>query len=145
MTTELLSLQNVQPKAGTPGVAQDAPPPSGGGGGSPPPGSALVSFLPFLILIPFFFLMFRRQKNEQAARSKLKKGDKVVSSSGLIGELVELDERIAKVKIAPGTTVQMLPSSISPFGATAETAAKKDEKKDEAKDTKDVKAAADKK
>jgi len=88
-------------------------------------------------MVPFLFLMFRRQKNEAKARAKLKKGDRVVSTSGLIGEIMEIDDKIAKVKIAPGTTVQMLPTSISPFGGTTD-AAKKD-------DAKDAKPAADKK
>lgn len=72
--------------------------------------------LPFLIFVPILFMMFRRQKKEAEQRKGLKKGDRVVSTSGLIGELMELDERVAKVKIAPGTTVQMLSNSISPFG-----------------------------
>ncbi|WP_394831920.1 preprotein translocase subunit YajC [Pendulispora rubella] len=129
MTTESLFFQQVQPKAGTPGVAQEAP----AGGSSQQqasPGGSLIMFLPILILLPFFFLMSRRQKKEQAERSKLKKGDRVVSNSGLVGELLEMDERLAKVKIAPGTTVTMLSSSINAFGATPETAPAKAEAKD---------------
>jgi preprotein translocase subunit YajC len=73
--------------------------------------------LPFLIFVPILFMMFRRQKKEAESRKSLKKGDRVVSNSGLIGELVDLDDRVAKVKIAPGTTVQMLANSVSPMGA----------------------------
>jgi len=128
------------PKATTPGVAQpDAPAPSGGGGG----GGALGMLFPLLIMVPFLFLMFRRQKKEASARASLKKGDNVVSQSGLVGELIEMDERFAKVKIAPGTTVKMLVSSISPIDTSdkkAEAAADKD-----LKDLKDAKVAAEKK
>jgi preprotein translocase subunit YajC len=85
-------------------------------------------------------MMFRRQKKEQQARSSLKKGDKVVTQAGLIGELVELEERIAKVKIAPGTTVQVLASSIGPL----ETAAPASET-DKLKDLKESKTAEAKK
>jgi preprotein translocase subunit YajC len=67
-----------------------------------------------VIFVPFFLLMSRRQKKEQAARSSLKNGDKIMSTSGLLGELVEMDERVAKVKIAPGVTVQLLANTISP-------------------------------
>ena len=95
--------------------------------------------LPLLIMVPFLFLMFRRQKKEQALRSSLKKGDRVVSQSGLIGELIEADERIAKVKIAPGTTVQILMTSLSPLV----DAAKKAEDDKDLKDLKDAKVAAD--
>ena len=100
-------------------------------------------FLPFLVLIPFFFLMNRRNKKEQEARQSLKKGDKVSSSSGLVGELMDLEERFAKVKIAPGVTVTMLASSVSPLEAAAES--KDKEKEKDAKDLKDPKPATEKK
>ena len=98
---------------------------------------------PLLIMVPFLFLMFRRQKKEKEARSSLKKGDTVVSQSGLIGELMEMDEKLAKVKIAPGTTVRMLVSSISPLGAEPEK--KTDAADKDLKDLKDAKVAAEKK
>ena len=136
-----LSFQTVGPKGST-GTAQDGAPPAGGapsGAG----GGTISMLLPLLIMVPFLFLMFRRQKKEAAARSSLKKGDRVVSQSGLIGELIEMDERVAKVKIAPGTTVQMLVSSLSPMG---DASAKKNAEDDkDLKDLKDAKVAADKK
>jgi preprotein translocase subunit YajC len=131
------SFQQVGPKSGTPGVvASDAPAGSTGSAPAAAPGSSLMTFLPFLMLVPFLFLMFRRNKKEAELRSKLKKGDRVVSTSGLVGELMEMDERLAKVKIAPGTTVQMLASSLSPLDPVA---AKASPDKD-LKDLKDAKA-----
>src|SRR3982074_2842332 len=93
--------QQVQPKPrppGPPGVADrgGAPPAGAAAAGSPP--SMVTMLLPFLILVPFLFLSFRRQKKEQAARSSLKKGDRVVTTAGLIGELVDLDDKVGKVK-----------------------------------------------
>jgi preprotein translocase subunit YajC len=130
--------QQVQPKAGTPGVADPGAAPSGAGPQAAPPSSMVTMLLPFLILVPFLFLSFRRQKKEQAARSSLKKGDRVVTTAGLIGELIELDERIGKVKIAPGTTVQVLASALSPFEAVVpEKKADKD-----LEDLKEAKATA---
>jgi preprotein translocase subunit YajC len=132
--------QAVAPKAGTPGVAVDS---SGGaqqGQQASPPGGMLTMFLPLLIMVPFLFLMFRRQKKEQESRSKLKKGDKVVTQAGLVGELIEMDERVAKVKIAPGVNVQVLANTLGPFDTTP---AKADDK--DLKDLKEAKAAADKK
>ena len=120
--------QAVQPKAGTPGVADPAGAPAGGASGpaaSPSP-SMVTMLLPFLILVPFLFMSFRRQKKEKEARGSLKKGDRVVTTSGLIGELVDLDERIGKVKIAPGTTVQVLATALSPFEATVDKKSDKD-------------------
>ena len=99
----------------------------------------LFTFLPLLIFVPILFMMFRRQKREAAQRSNLKKGDKIVSTSGLIGELIEMDDKVVKVKIAPGTTVQMLVSSVAPFNPDA------DKQAAAAKELKDAKAVSDKK
>ncbi len=89
-----------------------------------------------LLFLPFIFIMWRRNKRETDARAKLKKGDKVVAGAGLVGEIVDIDERIAKVKIAPGVTVQVLASALGPFetGAPAAAAPK------DAKDAKDGKS-----
>jgi preprotein translocase subunit YajC len=134
--------QTPPPKAGTPGVAADPASPSGQAqGSSPGAGSMAPMLLPILILVPFLLLSFRRQKKEQEARSKLKKGDKVVTQAGLIGELVDMDDRIAKVKIAPGTTVQVLASSVGSFDPTPE----KGKTDKELEDLKEAKATADKK
>jgi preprotein translocase subunit YajC len=138
--SSLSFFQQVQPKAGTPGVSDPGGAPSGGGAPQAgPPSSMITMLLPFLILVPFLFLSFRRQKKEQAARSSLKKGDRVVTTAGLIGELVDLDERIGKVKIAPGTTVQVLATALSPFD-TAPAAEKKADK--DLEDLKEAKATA---
>lgn len=138
--TTLAFLQQVPPKGGAPGAVDPGTTAAPGGAPqqAPPPGGGLFMLLPLLIFLPFIFLSFRRQKKEQEARASLKKGDRVVSNSGLVGELVEVDERFAKVKIAPGTTVQMLAQSVSPLEAEA---AKKDTDK-ELKDLKDAKAEA---
>jgi preprotein translocase subunit YajC len=134
--------QTPPPKAGTPGVAADPAAPAGQGQAAAPGASSMAPMLlPILILVPFLLLSFRRQKKEQESRAKLKKGDKVVTQAGLIGELVEMDDRIAKVKIAPGTTVQVLASSVGTFEATPEKA-KTDKELD---DLKEAKATADKK
>ncbi len=130
-----LAFQNVQPNlpapgtpaapAGAPGIsvnAQSAP-----SGAAAPQSSPLVTLLPFVLIVPFFFMMFRRNKKEQEARKSLKKGDRIASQSGLVGELVELDERFAKVKLGPGNTVTMLASSIQPLEpASAPKAESKD-------------------
>jgi preprotein translocase subunit YajC len=130
------SFQQVQPPQGTPGVAvPGGAAPAGAPASAAAPPSMVTMLLPFLILVPFLFLSFRRQKKEKEARGSLKKGDRVVTQAGLIGELVDLDERIGKVKIAPGTTVQVLASALSPFDNAAA------EKKSDTKDLADLKEA----
>lgn len=140
MSFSALMLQPVGPKAGTPGITvQDntpAPAQQQAGGGS-----MWVMMAPiFVVMIVMFFMNRNQRKKESDTRAKLKKGDRVVSQSGIIGELVELDDKVAKVKIGPGTNVQMLVSSIGPYEVAA---AKADDK--QLKDLKDAKVAADKK
>jgi preprotein translocase subunit YajC len=142
LSNDLLLAQNVPPKAGTPGVAQDSSPaPSGA---APSSGSPLAGFMPILmmlvIFVPFFFLMSRKQKKEAHARSSLKKGDRVMTNAGLVGELVEMDDRIAKVKIAPGVTVQIVANTVTPFAEAAPKGSTT-----APKELKEAKAGADKK
>lgn len=104
-------------------------------------GSMWVMMAPILVVMVVMLFMNRTQRKKDAeTRAKLKKGDKVVSQSGLLGKLVDMDDRIATVQLCPGTKVEMLVSTISPFEAVA---SKADDK--QLKDLKDAKAAADKK
>jgi preprotein translocase subunit YajC len=93
-----------------------------------PPSMGLLGSPLFLVVLflPFIFLMWRRNKKENEARAKLKKGDKVVAGGGLVGEITDVDDRIAKVKVAPGVTVQVLTHALSPFEEPAKAGAKKE-------------------
>jgi preprotein translocase subunit YajC len=149
--TLLSAFQAVGPKAGSAAAAQGGDttqsstgaPATGGAQQPAAPSLGMAFLLPLLILVPFFFFSSRRQKKEQAERAKMKRGDKVLSTSGLVGELMELDERFAKVKLAPGITVQMLASTLGPLEAPAADAPKSTDK-DDLKDLKDAKVLADK-
>jgi preprotein translocase subunit YajC len=127
LSSDLLLAQNVAPKAatgpGTPGVAQDASTPTAPASSSPLSGFVMPLMM-LVIFVPFFFLMNRKQKKETQARASLKRGDKVMTNAGLIGELVETDDRVAKVKIAPGVTVQIVANTVSPFAEPEKAAAK---------------------
>jgi len=69
------------------------------------------------MLLPMVFLLYwmprSQQKKQAAALSKLAKGDKVVTHSGMIGKLVEMGERSYKLEIAPGVKIDVLKSSIA--------------------------------
>jgi preprotein translocase subunit YajC len=83
----------------------------------------MVMLLMFVPLILFLFWQSRsQQKKQEAAISALKKGDRVVTQSGLIGKLLEVDTRYAKIELAPGVKVQVLRSSL--VGRDAEDSAK---------------------
>ncbi len=71
---------------------------------------------PILLLLPLLFIMFwssrSQQKKQQAALTALKKGDRVLTQSGLVGKLVEIGDRYAKVELAPGVKVDILKSGL---------------------------------
>lgn len=139
MSFSALLLQPVGPKSGTPGIStQQEGAPSAPSQQQPSSGSMWVMMAPLFIVMVVMLFMNRGQKKKDAEiRAKLKKGDRVVSQSGIVGELVEMDERVAKVKIAPGTNVSMLISTIGPYEVSV---AKSDDK--QLKDLKDAKATA---
>jgi len=139
LSSDLLLAQNVPPKAGTPGVAQDSTPaPSGAAQPQGSPFGGMMMLLPLMIVMVLMFVFSgRRQKKEAAARGALKKGDRVMTNAGLVGELIEMDDRLAKIKVAPGVTIQFVANTVSPFVDPAEKAGPKE--------LKEAKAVSDKK
>lgn len=69
----------------------------------------LILLLPILLLL---FMTRSQSKKQKQLESSLKTGDRVVTNSGLIGRIVDLGERTAKIEIAPGVNVQMVKSAI---------------------------------
>ena len=83
-------------------------------------GSSLVSLaLPVLMIVGFYFLLIRpqrsRQRAQQALLSALEVGDDIMTSGGIFGTIVEIDddEGILTVEIAPGTRVRMVRNGIA--------------------------------
>ncbi|HET9957568.1 MAG TPA: preprotein translocase subunit YajC [Polyangiaceae bacterium] len=111
----LSAYQQVPPAPGRePSVSQPAP--SAPAGAAPPP-SPLGGILPLLIMVvPMVLLLVfssrSQQKKQAAAIASLKKGDRVLIQGGLVGRLVELTDRYAKLEIAPGVKVEVLKSSV---------------------------------
>jgi preprotein translocase subunit YajC len=88
------------------------------GGGSQQGG--LAAFLPLiLIVVVFYFLLIRpqtkRQKEHKMLISNLRKGDRVVTNSGMFGTIVGMDDKEDKVvlKVAENVKIEFLKSSIA--------------------------------
>lgn len=71
----------------------------------------------FLIFIVFYFLLIRpqakKQKEHQKMLENLKKGDRVVTASGIYGTVHDIQGNIVKLKISDNVNVQMLKTAIS--------------------------------
>jgi preprotein translocase subunit YajC len=91
--------------------------------GAPPQGSSgpvsiLIQLVPIaLVLGVFFFLVIRPQQRERKRREEmlaaLKKGDRVVTSGGLIGTIVGLTDRKATLRVADSARIECLRSAIT--------------------------------
>ncbi len=92
--------------------------------------SAFEMFVPFIfIFVIFYFLIIRpqgkRQKEHLKFLGELKRGDEVVTSSGILGRIEGITEQYVTLEIADGVKVKMLRSQI----ATSQKAATAEEKK----------------
>ena len=72
----------------------------------------LVSFLPLLlIVVVFYFFMIRpqmkRQKEVRKFRESLSKGDKVVTTGGIYGKIVEVKETTIVLEIAKDVQIKV--------------------------------------
>ncbi|CAA6810201.1 MAG: Preprotein translocase subunit YajC (TC 3.A.5.1.1) [uncultured Sulfurovum sp.] len=75
-------------------------------------GSMIGSFLPLILLFAiFYFLIIRPQQKHQKAHKAmleaLKKGDKIVTTGGLIAEIVKTEEDFIKIKLNDDTIVKL--------------------------------------
>lgn len=89
---------------------------------------AAVDLIPFvLILLAFYLLIIRPARNRQRAalqlQERLAPGVEVMTTSGMYGTVVEIDEESVSLEISPGTTVRFAKAAVgqvrSPEGADA--------------------------
>ena len=74
--------------------------------------SLIASLLPLIILFGIFYLLVILPQQRQAKKHKemveaLKKGDKIVTTGGIIGEVVKNEESFIKAKIADNVEVKI--------------------------------------
>ena len=79
--------------------------------------SAFVQFLPLILIFVLFYFMIirpqrRREQQVQQMLNALQKGDRVVTSSGIHGEIDSLDRDTLVLEIAPKVKVTIQRSAI---------------------------------
>lgn len=83
------------------------------------PGGAMANFFIPMILIfaVFYFLLLRpqqvRQKKQKLLLEGLKKGDKVVTSSGILGTVANLSKVTVTLQVADNVKIKMLRDSVT--------------------------------
>jgi len=95
-------------------IAQAAPAaaPTGGGGSSlqfPIMMALLFGVMYFMMIRP----QRRRDKERKAMISNVKKGDRVLLTSGILGQLIEVKDQALVVRIAENTKIEVVKAAIS--------------------------------
>lgn len=81
-------------------------------------GSSLLGLLPLVaIFLVFYFLLFlpnqRRQKKQQQMLAGLKSGDRVITSGGIRGTVVRVQDEIIQLRVPPDQVkLEMLRSAV---------------------------------
>jgi preprotein translocase subunit YajC len=93
--------------------------------------SMLSTLLMFAFIIGIFYFMIirpqqKRQKEREKLLSALKKGDKVITSSGIYGTIAGLEEKTALVQIAENVKVKFERAAIA--SVVSEAAPEKESK-----------------
>lgn len=73
--------------------------------------SLLLISLPWIFLLALFYFMILRPKQKEEKRrqqmlAELKKGDKVMTTSGMTGKVSKVGEQYVTLEIAPGVPVE---------------------------------------
>src|SRR5882724_877017 len=95
-------------------------------------GGGTASQSPWLGLVPmvaiFYFLlvvpMRKRQKNLQSLIDNVKKGDRVVTTGGLYGEVVAIDTAVVVLKVADNVKLRVAKSAIAGLEGDGNTGGK---------------------
>ena len=80
-------------------------------------GQGLISFIPIIgMVLIFWFLIIRPQmKQQKAHRTKVaavKRGDQIVTSSGITGKVTKVDDEYVEAEIAQGVKVKIVRSML---------------------------------
>ena len=86
----------------------------------------LLQFLPILIVFGIFYFLLiapmrRRQKTLAQLVENLKKGDKVLTTGGLYGEVSAIEDRVVHLRVADNVRVRVARSAIAGLEGSEET------------------------
>lgn len=87
----------------------------------------LMALMPIIIMLVIFYLLLflpmrRRQKKHQDMLAKLTKGDRVVTTGGIFGTVLGVEDDIVQLKVAENVKLQVARSAIAGLAKDAGTA-----------------------
>ncbi|HPW56218.1 MAG: preprotein translocase subunit YajC [Thermoanaerobaculaceae bacterium] len=82
------------------------------------PKNPIVQFLPFVVIFAIFYFLLimpmrKRQKKHQQMLSKLTKGDRVVTSGGIFGTVVEVQGDRVILRVADNVKLEVAVSAVA--------------------------------
>jgi preprotein translocase subunit YajC len=81
-------------------------------------GPQLVSFVPLILIFAIFYFLViaparKRQKKLQATIDALERGDRVITTGGLYGEVVSTEGGVVFLKVADNVRLKLAKSAIA--------------------------------
>ncbi|MFQ5455270.1 MAG: preprotein translocase subunit YajC [Nitrospirota bacterium] len=81
-------------------------------------GNMLTSLIPFVIIfVLFYFLLIlpqqKKQKSHKAMLEAMKKGDKVITTGGILGTVSNISKDIITLNVADNVRIKILRSNIA--------------------------------
>jgi len=91
-----------------------------GAAAAPEAGSMMSFVVPMVFMVViFYFLLIRPQqkkaKEHKALLNGLKEGDQIITSGGILGTIVKIDDQVVNLEIADKVRIEMARSSIAGF------------------------------
>ena len=89
-----------------------------GGTGGAEPQQQLFGLLPLVAMFAIFYFLLirpqqRRAKEQKAMLEALKRGDEVVTSSGMLGRVANIADDVVTVEVAPDVKLRFQKSAIA--------------------------------
>ena len=72
----------------------------------------MVMLVPILLFGVILLMQRGDKKRRVELEDKLKKGDRVITRSGITGKVIEVSERTIRLEIAPGVNVTMVKNAV---------------------------------
>lgn len=104
-------------------IVQETPGQTPTTGDPAPPSGGFGSFLPFILIgLVFYFVLIapdrKNRKKREAMLAELKKGDRVMTSSGMFGSVAQVQDDVVTLQVADGVRLrfsrQAIQSIIAP-------------------------------
>ena len=95
---------------------------TGAPGGGSEGGGGLTTFIPLILMFAIFYFLLIRPQQKKAKQHRellgnLRKGDKIVTTGGIYGEITGMSETAVTVEIAPKIRIKVARGNVA--GVTA--------------------------